>query len=117
MTESPFTFYRDRDGTTSRHVTTSEQAQRRTGADAEFAAPGAARPMRFRKRERDLLIDEREAQANCRPFGSVRNVAALGEPTEHERERALADAEREKHHEQSAAPLKLKPAPHKGVRD
>ena len=76
-----------------------------------------ARPMRFRERERDLVIGEREAQANCRPFGSVRNVAPLGEPTEHERERALADAEREKHHEQSAAPLKLKPAPHKGVRD
>ena len=63
-----------------------------------------ARPMRFRERERGLVIGEREAQANCRPFGSVRNVAPLGEPTEHERERALADAEREKHHEQSAAP-------------
>ena len=41
MTESRFTFYRDRDGTTARHVTTPEPAQRRIGADADlFAAPG-----------------------------------------------------------------------------
>jgi len=26
-----------------------------------------ARPMRFRERERGLVIGEREAQANCRP--------------------------------------------------
>ena len=48
MTESPFTFYRDRDGTTARHVTTPEPAQRRSLRPAlRFSSIGAVqRPRR-----------------------------------------------------------------------